>query len=137
MWDIFPKFLERSYTNIHYKLTHFWKDGNRMKKFDVVTEFGIYKNCYLVVKKYAVDDSLCLQVANDEDGSICILTVFTGQWGVDMQTVDINNCPFAPKLIDELGIGIDTLRSCRSGFCYYPVYIFNLEKIKEYTKEGM
>ena len=104
-----------------------------MKKFEVVTEFGTYVNCYLVLRNYSVDDSLCLQVVNDE-GFVCILTVFTGQWGVDMQTVDVNNCPFAPKLIDDLGIGIDTLRRCKSGFCEYPVYIFNLEKIREYAK---
>lgn len=104
-----------------------------MKRFDVVTEFCTYKDCYLSIEHYAIDDSLCLQVWNNE-GCICRLTVFTGQWGVDMQTVDVNNCPFAPKLIDDLGIGIDTLRRCKSGFCEYPVYIFNLEKIKEYTK---
>ena len=61
-----------------------------MKRFDVVTEFRTYNNCYLVVRGYAVDGSL--------------------------------------------GIGIDTLIRCISGFCEYPVYIFNLEKIKEYTK---
>ena len=45
--------------------------------------------------------------------------------------VDINNCPWATKFIKDNELGEFTGKYGKSGFCVYPLYKFNLDKIKE------
>lgn len=50
----------------------------------------------------------------------------------DEAAVDTNNCPWAEELIDKYELGLFTGRYLRSGFCSYPVYKFDLDKVKQY-----
>lgn len=45
--------------------------------------------------------------------------------------VDTNNCPWAEKFLIENNIAIPTGITETSGFCIYPLYIFNLTKLQE------
>ena len=44
--------------------------------------------------------------------------------------VDTNNCPWAEEFIQENGLGEFTGIYGNSGFCTYPLYEFNLGKLK-------
>ena len=44
--------------------------------------------------------------------------------------VDINNCPFAPQLLNR-GFAKDTGLYKESGFCYYPLWTFDETVLKE------
>lgn len=109
-----------------------------MKTFDVKTPYATYKNCRFIKSTYTLGGALALQIWNDDDGPIATITVNLdvidgiGAYG-DLSYVDTNNCPWAERLITELGIGEHTDTWGASGFCVYPLYKFNLEKIKEYS----
>lgn len=51
--------------------------------------------------------------------------------------VDINNMPELEKFIEENEIGEFTGLTGRSGFCEYPLYLFDPEKLRELCPEGM
>lgn len=85
-----------------------------MKTYKVETYFGTYE-VVLGVSEYLNNGSL----ANEK--------------GANKETayVDVNNCPWAQKFIEENKLGEFTGKYGQSGFCIYPLYKFNLDKIKE------
>ena len=48
--------------------------------------------------------------------------------------VDTHNCPWAPAFIKKYDLGKPTGREVISGWCMYPEYIFNMEKIKKLSE---
>lgn len=102
------------------------------KTFDVETEFATYKDCYFMIAHYAMDNSLALEIWNDEDGPIADLTRCLGNAKENESYLDMNNCPWARDLVNKLGIGKFTGVLQGSGFCIYPLYEFDIEKVKEY-----
>lgn len=50
--------------------------------------------------------------------------------------VDINNFPESEKFIEENELGSFTGINGKSGFCTYPLYQFNKEKLRELCPEG-
>ncbi len=103
-----------------------------MKTFDLTTRYETYKNCYFIINTYYADESLALEIWNNEEGPIAGLTTCLGSATKGYAYLDINNCPWAIDLVNKLGIGADTGKIERSGFCFYPLYEFNMEKVKEY-----
>lgn len=64
----------------------------------------------------------------DPDGpqQYAVLTVSFGEF-ISLRNsayVDLNNCPFALQLLEQ-GIAQDTGLKKRSGFCEYPLWLFN------------
>lgn len=51
--------------------------------------------------------------------------------------VDLNNMPELEKFIEENDLGEFTGLTQRSGFCEYPLYLFNVDKLRELCPEGM
>ena len=51
--------------------------------------------------------------------------------------VDINNCPELEGFIEKHGLGEFTGLMGNSGFCSYPLYLFDPEKLREVAPEGM
>ena len=51
--------------------------------------------------------------------------------------VDINNCPELEGFIEKHGLGEFTGLMGSSGFCSYPLYLFDPEKLREVAPEGM
>ena len=103
--------------------------------FEVNTRYGNYKQCVLSTRKCG-NKHIEIQIFCEE-GPLATLT--TNINGIELfpenySCVDTNNVSFAEKLIANLGIGQDTGRSLRSGFCIYPVYEFDLKKIEEYKE---
>lgn len=51
--------------------------------------------------------------------------------------VDLNNMPELEKFIEENKLGEFTGLTQRSGFCEYPLYLFNAERHRELCPDGM
>lgn len=51
--------------------------------------------------------------------------------------IDTNSMPELEKFITENDIGEFTGLTKRSGFCEYPLYLFNVDKLRELCPEGM
>lgn len=49
----------------------------------------------------------------------------------DMAYVDTNNMPDAERFIKENDLGEDTGIIAKSGYCSYPLYKFNIDKMEE------
>ena len=111
-----------------------------MKTFDVTTEYATYKNCYFLRGNYVADNTLSLEIWSDEEGPIaditrCLDCLGRNNKNKNFSFLDMNNCPWSAKLVEELGIGKDTGISQRSGYCIYPLYEFDLDKVAEYAND--
>lgn len=51
--------------------------------------------------------------------------------------VDLNNMPELEKFIADNDLGEFTGLTQRSGFCEYPLYLFNVDKLREMCPDGM
>ena len=47
-----------------------------------------------------------------------------------VQAVDINTCPWAEEFIKTNKLGIPCGVTITSGYCEYPLYIFDLDKLE-------
>ena len=51
--------------------------------------------------------------------------------------LDVNNMPGIEKFVTDNGIGEFTGLTKRSGFCEFPLYMFDPDKLKELCPDGM
>lgn len=81
---------------------------------------------------YQCNGSLAIQLYCDE-GAFATLTVnlADGCARGEYAYVDTNNCPWAPAFIAEHKLGVPTGILGFSGFCQYPLYRFDIAKLKE------
>ena len=105
--------------------------------FDVKTRYETYRNCILDVNRYMDNDHIAISILSLDEGPIARLTVNID--GIenrytDCSCVDTNNFPEATRIIKELGIGKYLGYELVSGWYSYPVYEFDIEKIKEYEQ---
>lgn len=102
------------------KLKTMWADYN------VITHVANYRN----------NNNLYIGLIDNEDGCpFADLTVNLGEKLEDecMAYVDTNNCPWAKEFIEKNELGEDTGLFGMSGFCAYPLFMFDLDKVKEYA----
>lgn len=105
------------------------------KTFDVVTRFGTEKNCSLSVGRYADNDHIAIQIWC-ADGPYATLTVNlpeTKKHPKNFAYVDVNNFPQAIELIKRLKIGKLVKQFGYSGFCAYPLFAFDEDKVHDYS----
>lgn len=101
------------------------------------TDFGTYENCFLFLSRYVYDSSIAIQVWNEEEGHIATLTKCIADQKLtnfERSFVDVNNCSFAEKFINEYQLGTRMGVSLRSGFCDYPLYKFDIRTLKKYER---
>lgn len=104
-----------------------------MKTYKIETYSGTYK-VGLGVSEYLSNGSLAIELIDAKGREpFAILTVNIEEEGANKETayVDINGFPWAQKFIEDNELGEFTGKYGRSGFCVYPLYKFNLDKIKE------
>ena len=105
-----------------------------MKTYEI-KNYGKTYNVHVELTKYVDNDTLaiCLIAKNEEP--FCTLTVNIGEsniWANESSAfVDTNNCPWAEEFIQKNGLGMPIGYMGHSGFCSYPLYHFNLDKLKE------
>ena len=99
-----------------------------------VRSFGKEYDVTVNVNKY-VDGGLALTMDYMDEDYHCMmpfatLTVNLGEKLAKNQAyVDTNNCPWAEGFIEKYGLGKETGRIGMSGFCFYPLYEFDMEAI--------
>lgn len=80
--------------------------------------------------QYFIYDNLCIHLrTTDTHEDYAILTTNIDPLPSDEAAVDTNNYPEAIEFITENELGTDTGKRIKSGFCEYPVYKFNLDKM--------
>ncbi len=104
--------------------------------------FGEKKVLVPKVILYSVDDYMGNEMTipgielseETEDGlePYAIITKSFGEFIAikDSAYIDLNNCPYATKLL-ELGYATETQYSKQSGFCEYPLWLFDEKFLKE------
>lgn len=102
-----------------------------MKEFKVTTPFGA-ETCTMSTATCGGHIHIQLWC---EDGPFATLTRNLAPRGTarNVTAVDTNNCPWAESLIKRLKIGTPTGNYVRSGFCMYPLYAFDTDRIAAYT----
>jgi len=73
-------------------------------------------------------------IANTPEGEcFAVLTVNISDRVLSSMSafVDTNNCPWAEKFLIENNIAVPTGITETSGFCTYPLYLFDLSKLEE------
>ena len=96
----------------------------------------------IVIEKYANNGNLALQIMciDDETGwedYFAKLTVNLTEYTLNENEafVDTNNCPWAEKFIEENNIGKFQNIYAPSGYCHYPQYKFDIERIEELNEQ--
>ena len=95
------------------------------------TEFGTY-NVTIETSKYMLGDNLAIRLIEETGEPFAILSVNLPEWTLpnDKAFVDTNNCPWAEKFIADNKLGRPTGIKGTSGYCTYPQYRFDVEKLK-------
>lgn len=65
-----------------------------------------------------------------KNSSLFLQNLWRIYWLENSAYVDINNCPFAPQLLNR-GFAKDTGLYKESGFCSYPLWTFDETVLKE------
>lgn len=105
----------------------------------IKTTYAEYELTRIEMGNYSSGNNLAIQLyCLDEEygGEDCLATLtvnLTDYKGLkeNQAFVDTNNCPWAPQFIEDTGIGEFTGIDWPSGYCFYPLYRFDLKKIKE------
>ena len=80
--------------------------------------------------KYMDEGNLAISLECEDGEPYGMLTVnLDSDLPEDMAYVDTNNIPDAEDFIERNGLGTKTNFNKVSGFCIYPLYRFNLEKL--------
>lgn len=104
----------------------------------IKTPYREYELTRIEISRYCNGNNLAIQLfcADEEYGGeepLASLTVNLPNYNLEKNVafVDTNNCPWAKEFIKANALGEFTGLEFPSGYCMYPLYRFNLEKIKE------
>lgn len=99
--------------------------------YKVETEFGTH-NVSIETNKYMFGDNLAIRLITDFGEPFATLSVNLPEWTLpnNIAFVDTNNCPWAEKFISDNKLGRPTGMTGTSGYCTYPLYRFDMEKLK-------
>lgn len=112
-----------------------------MKQLELRTQWGTTEQVSLEINTYLNNGSLYIGLSSMEDGyqePYGDMTVNLGEKAPDFcGYIDTNNMPELIKFIEENELGEFTGLTQRSGFCEYPLYMFNVDKLRELCPDGM
>ncbi len=117
-------------------------------QFNIKDYFGSQVTVEPSVELYSVRDFMGKELPGlavelnevDSDGIKTPYTMLTTSFGEFISIknaayIDTNNCPFAEQLLEQ-GIAQPTGLTKSSGFCQYPLWIFNEDFLKEHGGES-
>ena len=88
---------------------------------------------------YMSNNTLAVALETMDEGMFADMTVNIAESDTmaskDTAFVDTNNCAWAEEFIKENNLGEPTGYIGRSGFCSYPLYRFNLDKMESYEMD--
>lgn len=94
---------------------------------------GIEINKYFNNKNTAI--SLLCKTSNGIEPFATITVNFDIVLKEDLAFLDTNNCPWVENFIQDYELGCFADNYMYSGFCKYPLYKLNLNKIREFDKK--
>lgn len=106
-----------------------------MRKFTVTTDYDRCTDCYFELGKYR-GGNIAIQIMSESEGPYATITVNldTPPTGEGEAFVDVNNCPWSVDLIEQLKIGKYAGKVRQSGFCYYPLFKFDMAALHKYSR---
>ena len=87
--------------------------------YKVETEFGTY-DVSIETSTYYYGGNLSISLITEDGERLAMLTT----------NLAANNCPWAEKFISDNKLGRPTGIKAASGYCVYPQYRFDMEKLK-------
>lgn len=97
--------------------------------YQVTTPFGVYE-CTIELTKYANNNNLAVRLNTPEE-PFASLTVNLGEiLPEDEAYIDTNNNPWAEDFLKEYNLGEYMNRDGKSGYCTYPLYKIDIQKIR-------
>ena len=104
-------------------------------KMTLKTEFSEYPEVFLETGEYQADGSPAVELYTGDGDLIAVITVCLDDPYLEAgeSYVDTNNCPWAPDFIREYSLGEQTGKNGQSGYCTYPVFRFDMERLKEFA----
>ncbi len=108
---------------------------------ELKTSFGTTENVTLTVNTYVDNNSLYVGMITEEDGfpepygdvTVNLLAAVPPYCAF----VDTNNMPELEDFLVKNGIAEFTGLMQQSGYCSYPLYLFDMEKMRELCPDGM
>lgn len=111
------------------------------KTMKLDTQWGSQEEVKLEINSYLNNNGLYIGLlSRDGDEFECYgdLTVNLAEKAPDYCAyVDTNNMPGIEKFIEQNDLGEFTGFTQRSGFCEFPLYMFNVDKLRELCPESM
>ena len=103
----------------------------------IKTPFSTYNNLHVTINHYLKDNSVCVDLWNEEEGAIARLTTCLCDRSLkeNESYLDTNNCPWAINFVKKYNLGEVSESRCRSGYCTYPVVTWNMDELKKHEKE--
>ena len=110
-----------------------------MSKIDIaIISWGTeYHLTALTSDRYQADNTLYLELWTDEEPYATLTTCLglkKSKENESLAFLDTNNFPQGPAIVKELGIGEPTGLYKSSGYCTYPLYKFDLQKVAELSE---
>ena len=104
------------------------------------SKWGTVENVELEINSYSNNSSLFMELwdtGGEDPEAYGNITVNLGdEIPAYCAYVDTNNMPEMEQFITENGLGVFTGLTKRSGFCEYPLYLFDTDKLRELCPEG-
>lgn len=94
------------------------------------TGFGTYE-VELRVSKYRNNGNLAVMLWSPTEGPFATITVNLCKLPAGYAYLDTNNCPWVEGFVKRYGLAEDANASGCSGYCVYPLYKFNMDKLPE------
>lgn len=114
----------------------------RNKKMITLKHQGKTYHLKTIMRTYRTHENLYIGLVDDiekydrNEGAFCDLTVNICPLEDDTWACVNTHCSFAEELIKEYELGTPVGISIHSGSCQYPVYKFDLDKVKEHLYEA-
>ena len=87
---------------------------------------------YHITQLHYPNGNLVIELWNNKGDRDIITTTTSEKLDKGYAFIDTNNHPNAEKFIKKYGLGEFTGRYGFSGYCCYPIYKIDLDKLKEY-----
>ena len=104
-------------------------------KYITLDFYGNKYKLNTVINKYRNNDNTYVGLITKDGEPFADLTVNISKLNENVGAIDTNNLPFALDILNKYKlVKGDKIGELRSGFCTYPVYELDMDKVKEYER---
>ena len=89
----------------------------------------------IIIANYINNDNISLQLFDKTEGPFATITKNLKPLPKGYAFIDVNNCPWVKKLIEDYNLGTYANIEEQSGYVTYPLYKLNMDMINLYCME--